>query len=355
MEQALRSVLSHFAMEGQVVSCEPHGEGHINQTYLVRTDCGKRYILQQMNHHIFKNIDGLMDNIQAVTAFLAQRAEDPRTVMGLIQTVDDKAYLRQEDGTCWRMILFVEDAICLQRPESTKDFYECAVAFGNFAHLLNDFPADTLFEVIPNFHNTADRYRIFREALDADRVNRAKDVQKEIAFILDREGEASTLVDLLAAGKLPLRVTHNDTKINNVMLDAKTRTALCVVDLDTVMPGLSLYDYGDAVRCGASTGAEDEKDLSKVSLDLDMFESFTKGYLAACPDLTDLERELMPLGIKILALELGVRFLTDYLDGDRYFATHREGHNLDRCRTQLKLVQDMEEKWEQMQGIISQI
>ncbi len=355
MTDSLCTLLSRFTVEGTVISCEPYGEGHINQTYLVLTDCGKRYILQQMNRHVFQNIDQLMANIQAVTAFLANKAEDPRTVMGLITTVDGQAYCEWEDGTCWRMISFVEEAICLQRPESPEDFYQCAVAFGRFAQMLNDFPADSLYEVIPDFHNTPNRIRLFREMLSADPLGRASQVQAEIDFVLAREEEAGTLMNLLGQGKLPLRVTHNDTKINNVMLDAKTRTALCVVDLDTVMPGLSLFDYGDAVRGGASTGAEDEKDLTKVALDLAMYESFTKGYLEACPDLTDLERELMPLSIKTIALELGMRFLTDYLDGDRYFAVHYDGQNLDRCRTQFKLVQDIEEKWEQMQSILGKL
>ena len=355
MDQTLYQILDCFALDGSVTDCHAHGNGLINKTFSVETDTHKRYVLQTVNHNIFQNIEGLMNNIQSVTSYLAGQTDDPRRVMHLIPTKEGKAYLARQDGSFWRVFEFVEDAVCLERPETTRDFYECAVAFGGFQQMLKDFPADTLFEVIPNFHNTPDRFCKFHATLDADRVGRAKEVQAEIDFLLAREQEAGTIVDLLKTGKLPLRVTHNDTKINNVMLDAKTRTALCVVDLDTVMPGSSLYDYGDAIRCGASTGDEDETDLSKVSLDLAMFESFTKGYLAACPDLTDLERQCMPLGVKTLTLELAVRFLTDYLDGDRYFATHREGHNLDRCRTQIKLVQDMEEKWEQMQAIIEKM
>ena len=217
------------------------------------------------------------------------------------------------------------------------------------------FPAHTLHDTIPNFHNTADRYRIFRETLAKDLMGRAREVGTEIEFALAREEEAGTLVRLLAEGKLPLRVTHNDTKLNNVLLDSRTRKSLCVIDLDTVMPGLSLYDYGDSIRFGAASAAEDEQDLSKVEMRLDLFETFTQGFLSACPDLTDLERTLLPTGAKLMTLECGVRFLTDYLDGDHYFATHRPAQNLNRARTQFKLVADMEDKWEQMHKVVKNI
>ncbi len=355
MEPMLQELLQCFCLQGNVTDCHLHGNGHINKTFSVTTDENKRYVLQTVNHHVFQNVEALMNNMQAVTDHLSAKADHPRQVMHLVPTKDGKTYVVHENGTYWRMFDYVEDAICLESPETPEDFYQCAVAFGRFAQMLNDFPADSLYEVIPDFHNTPNRIRLFREMLSADPLGRASQVQAEIDFVLAREEEAGTLMNLLGQGKLPLRVTHNDTKINNVMLDAKTRTALCVVDLDTVMPGLSLFDYGDAVRGGASTGAEDEKDLTKVALDLAMYESFTKGYLEACPDLTDLERELMPLSIKTIALELGMRFLTDYLDGDRYFAVHYDGQNLDRCRTQFKLVQDIEEKWEQMQSILGKL
>ena len=252
------------------------------------------------------------------------------------------------------MYAFIEDSLCLQQPQTPSDFYESAVAFGQFQQMLKEFPAHTLHETIPNFHNTPDRYRIFREVLKKDPVGRVKEVQSEIDFVLSREQEAGTLLQLLEAGKLPLRVTHNDTKLNNVMLDEKTRKALCVIDLDTVMPGLSLYDFGDSIRFGAASAPEDEQDLSKMEMRLDRFETFTKGFLSACPDLTDTELELLPMGAKLMTLECGVRFLTDYLDGDHYFATHRPGQNLDRARTQFKLVADMEQKWEQMHHIVRQ-
>ena len=355
MSDFLAAILSNYDLEGKVVACDRYGHGHINKTFLITNDTGHRYILQSINHTVFKDVDGLMGNIESVTEHLQRQTSNPRKVLHLMKTCKGKSYLKHTDGSYWRIFRYVENSICLQAPESAEDFYQSAVAFGRFQQLLKDFPAHTLHETIPNFHNTADRYRIFKEVLAADPKGRAKEVQPEIDFILAREQEAHILVDLLEAGKLPLRVTHNDTKLNNVMLDAATRKALCVIDLDTVMPGSSLYDFGDAIRFGAATAAEDEKDLSKMEMRLDMFEAFTRGYLSACPDMTQEERDQMPMGAKLMTLECGVRFLTDYLDGDNYFATSYPGQNLDRCRTQLKLVQDMESKWDQMHAIVKSI
>ena len=342
-----------FPLDGGVTTCERYGCGHINETYLVVTDIGHRYILQKVNHHIFRNVPALMENISSVTNYLRKQMNDPRRVLTVVNTNDGSAYYFDGEGY-WRLYEFVEGSICLQQPETAEDFYQSAVAFGEFQQQLNDFPADTLHETIPNFHNTVDRYRIFHEVLAADPMGRAKDVQAEIDFVLAREQEAGTLVRLLGEGKLPLRVTHNDTKLNNVMLDDATRTPLCVIDLDTVMPGLSAYDFGDSIRFGAATAAEDEKDLSKMEMSLDLFRIFTRGFLKACPGLTDLEKEMLPMGAKLMTLECGVRFLTDYIDGDHYFSVHREGHNLDRCRTQFKLVADMESKWDRMAQIVKE-
>ena len=249
---------------------------------------------------------------------------------------------------------FVEGTICLQLPETDEDFYQSAVGFGTFQQLLTDFPAAKLHETIPNFHNTPDRYRALLETLERDPMHRAAQVQPEIEFALARQAEMSAIQNALASGKLPLRVTHNDTKLNNVLLDAKTRKALCVIDLDTVMPGSSLYDFGDSIRFGAATAAEDEKDLSKMEMSLERFRGFTRGYVRACPGLTGKELEMLPMGAKTMTMECGVRFLTDYLDGDHYFAVHREGQNLDRCRTQFKLVADMEKKWDEMRKIVEE-
>lgn len=347
-------VLQAFSLDAEPVSCEKYGFGHINVTYLVVTATGRRYILQKINDSIFKDVPGLMGNIAAVTGYLRRQISDPRGVLTLVPTKDGADYLQYEDGSYWRVYDFLEGSLCLQAPESPEDFYQSAVAFGDFQQQLKDFPAETLCEVIPNFHNTADRYRIFKEALAADVCGRAQSVRAEIDFALAREQEAGTLVNMLAEGKLPLRVTHNDTKLNNVMLDEATRKPLCVIDLDTVMPGLSLYDYGDSIRFGAATAAEDEKDLDKMVMDLSLFETYTKGFLSACPGLTENEREMLPMGAKLMTLECGVRFLTDYLSGDTYFRTHYEGQNLDRCRTQFKLVADMESKWEEMKRIVAE-
>ena len=280
MNETAISVLRFFLLDGEMVSCERYGCGHINETYLVVMTSGKRYILQKINHEIFKDVKGLMGNISAVTKYLRGIVTEPRGVLTLIPTVDGADYLSHESGY-WRVYAFVEESLCLQAPETPEDFYQSAVAFGNFQQQLKDFPAETLCEVIPNFHNTTDRYRLLHEALEADILGRAAQVQPEIEFALAREQEAGTLVNMLAAGELPLRVTHNDTKLNNVMLDAKTRKPLCVIDLDTVMPGLSLYDFGDSIRFGAATAAEDEKELNKVRMDLKLYETYTKGFLSA--------------------------------------------------------------------------
>ncbi len=355
MTEYLQQILSQFSLMGTAVSGTRYGKGHINETYLIATDHGHSYILQRINESVFKDVDGLMGNIEAVTDFLRSKESNDRAVLQLVKTLEGKPYLRHTDNTVWRVYVFVADAICLQAPETPEDFYQSAVAFGRFQQLLVDFPAETLVETIPNFHNTKERYRQFYQVLERDPMGRAKQVQAEIDFAIRHENEAGILVDLLESGKLPLRVTHNDTKLNNVMLDAETRKALCVVDLDTVMPGSSLYDYGDSIRFGAATGEEDAQDAHRVSLDLTLFESYTKGFLSACPGLTPLEVELMPTGAKIITLECGLRFLTDYLDGDRYFANRRPGQNLDRCRTQFHMVADMEKKWEKMHEIVRKL
>ena len=351
----MNQILNSFKLDAPVASCERYGCGHVNETYLVVSESGRRYILQKISTRAFHDVPALMQNIISVTQFLKEKTEDPRGVLTLVPTTDEQFFLTCEDGSYWRLYDFVEDAVCLQAPETPEDFYQSALAFGNFQQMLTDFPAETLSETIPMFHNTANRFKLFREKLAEDPMGRAASVKAEIEFALAHEAEASTLVDLQASGELPTRVTHNDTKLNNVMLDATTKKALCVIDLDTIMPGLSLYDFGDSIRFGAATAAEDETDLSKVEMSLDLFRTYATGFLSACPGLTDLEKQLMPLGAKMMTLECGVRFLTDYLDGDHYFKVHRENHNLDRCRTQFKLVADMEKKWAEMNAVIEEV
>ena len=347
-------VLKQFQLDSPVVSSDRYGCGHINETYLVITESGRRYILQKLSNRAFPDIEGLQENIDAVTRYLHTQINNPYGALTLIPTVDGKTYYHAGENSDWRVYDFIEGSICLQAPETPEDFYQSAIAFGTFQQQLAGFPAETLHETIKNFHNTPDRYRIFKEVLARDVMGRAKDVQPEIDFALAHEEVGTKLTAMLAAGELPLRVTHNDTKLNNVTLDEKTRTPLCVIDLDTTMPGLSAYDFGDSIRFGAATAAEDEKDLSKMTVNLDLYRTFTKGFLAACPGLTENERKTLPLGALTMTLECGVRFLTDYLDGDHYFGIHYPEHNLDRCRTQFKLVSEMEAKWDEMAKIIEE-
>ncbi|MCQ2507515.1 MAG: aminoglycoside phosphotransferase family protein [Dorea sp.] len=344
-------IADQFQLDGKPLKGECHGGGHINATYLVETDHDHKYILQKVSEAF--DISALMKNVEAVTRHVAAKTDDPRGSMKLVLTKDGKNCYTDESGT-YRVFEFIEDSICLPLPETPEDFYQSAVAFGTFQKELADFPAETLSEPLPNFHNTIDRYRIFKETIAKDPEGRVKEVGPEIQFAMEREEEAGTLQRMRENHELPLRVTHNDTKLNNVMLDRETRKALCVIDLDTVMPGLSVYDFGDSIRFGAATALEDEKDLSKMTIDLDLFRIYTKGFVESC-DLTDAEIKALPLGAKIMTLECGVRFLTDYIDGDHYFRIHRPEHNLDRCRTQFKLVSEIEKHWDEMLAIVEEV
>lgn len=363
-KEELIRIEEHFLLDGEVKSIVPHGSGHINDTFLLtcRLETGesKKYILQRMNHEIFRNPRELMENVVNVTSFLQDKIRraggDPqREALNVIPTREGASYFCADDGSYWRMYRFVEGATSYDAVEKPEDFYESAVAFGHFQKLLSDFPAANLHETIPDFHNTVDRLLKFKKAVEADVCGRAAEVREEIQFVLDRESDCHVLCDMLASGELPLRVTHNDTKLNNIMIDDETGKGICVIDLDTVMPGSALYDYGDSIRFGANTGAEDEKDLSKISCDLELFALYTKGFVEGCEgSLTDTEIRLLPMGAKLMTLECGIRFLTDYLEGDHYFKIHRPEHNLDRTRTQFCMVKDMEDKWEQMREIAEQ-
>lgn len=351
----MQSAIHAFRLQGNPLSCERYGNGHINETYLVTTDTGRLYILQKINHHVFKDVPALMHNIASVTRYLAQRDADPRHVLTLVSTHGGADYTQDADGAFWRVYDFITDSVCLDRAETANDFMQSGIAFGQFQRQLAAFPAHTLHETIPHFHDTPARYAQLRTALEADSLGRAKDVAPELDFVFAREEEAGRMVAMNRKGELPLRVTHNDTKLNNVMLDAQTRTPLCVIDLDTVMPGLAGNDFGDSIRFGASTAAEDEPDLSRVAMSLDLYGAYAKGFLGACgKDLTAAELDTLPLGAKLMTLECGVRFLADYLAGDVYFHTTLPGQNLDRCRTQFALVADMEKKWDAMRRVIEQ-
>lgn len=360
----LKNTAAAFRLEGSPREITPYGNGHINDTFLLLCDDGgaeKKYILQRMNRSIFKDPAALMENIANVTAYLQEEIRksggDPnRETLCVIKTRTGKNYLEDSLHNFWRIFPFIDHTFCLEKVENTGDFYDCAVAFGGFQKQLSSYPADTLHETIPLFHHTPSRFQALKKAVAEDSAGRAAMVQKEIDFALAREADTHVLTDLLAQGKLPLRVTHNDTKLNNILFDASTRKALCIIDLDTVMPGLSLYDFGDSIRTGANTGAEDELDLSKVALNLSLFEVYTKGFLAGCAgSLTPLEIKLLPMGAKLMTYECGIRFLTDFLSGDTYFKIHRPNHNLDRARTQFKLVADMEKKWQEMTEIVARL
>lgn len=357
----LERVAPAFCIKREAVDAVPYGNGHINDT--IKLTCkeadGKEthYILQRMNRTVFENTEELMENIRNITAFLRgkilERGGEPeRETLNVVPTRKGKSYYTDEDGNCWRIYLFIEDAVSLDAVRGPEDFYNSALAFGNFQQLLAAYPAANLHETIANFHNTPSRFADFRQAVEEDRFGRAKEVPEEIRFVLEREKDTHCIVDALAKGEIPLRVTHNDTKLNNVLMDARTGKGLCVIDLDTVMPGSALYDYGDSIRFGASTAAEDETDLSKVSCDLALFDIYTKGYVEGCAgSLTEKEIRMLPVGARLMTLECGMRFLADYLQGDVYFKIHRPKHNLERARTQFRLVADMEEKWAVLEEI----
>lgn len=350
----MHEIIDQFPFSGKTVLCEQYGSGHINDTYRVVTDTGTQYILQRINTYVFPNVKGLMDNIAAVTTYLSARVATPREAMTLVATKSGEHYYTDLQGGCWRAYDFVENSICLQKAEVPADFYECGLAFGRFQGIMAEFPAETLYETIVNFHNTPDRYEKLKRAIAADCMGRAGQVLEEIEYALSLETEAGRLHQMRLRGELPTRVTHNDTKINNILMDRYSMKALCVIDLDTVMPGLAAYDFGDSIRFGAATAAEDELDLSLMHLDIALFEAYTRGYLQACTSLTQKEIESLPIGAFTMTLECGVRFLTDYLEGDVYFKIKREQHNLDRCRTQFALAADILRHMSTLRQIVSE-
>lgn len=361
-EKLLKEVIDQFDFVGEVIQIRPYGSGHINDTYLVEFKIKHMgvvpIILQRMNTNIFKNPVQLMENILNVTTFLRKKiiqyGGDPeRETLTVILNKNGKPYCQDSEGHYWRGYHFITGATSYDEVKTDEDFYQSGLAFGKFQSLLSDFPAHTLYETIPDFHNTRARLEVFKKAVEEDIMNRAQDVQKEIQFILQREELANQLVSMQENQELPLRVTHNDTKLNNILIDDKTHQGLCIVDLDTVMPGLAVNDFGDSIRFGASTALEDEKDLSKVHCDMHLYEVYTKGFIQGCQgQLTLAEMKALPLGAKVMTFECGIRFLTDYLQGDTYFKIQYPSQNLDRCRTQLKLVEDMEKKWEEMNCIV---
>jgi len=358
-EQYLNESLAAFDFGAPAVETVRFGEGHINDTFAVRTQSGKRFILQRISPAAFKQPGQLMENITGVTQYLeriiSQSGGDPnRETLRVLRARDGASCFYDSAGCCWRAFPFIEETICCQSADTPELFAASGRAFGRFQQLLRDYPAETLHETIPNFHNTEDRLAKLKAAVAEDPLGRAGDCRAEIDFMLEREADCSVTLQALREGALPLRVTHNDTKLNNVLMDETTGEGLCIIDLDTVMPGLAVNDFGDSIRFGANHCAEDETDLSKVALDLDLFQVYTAAFLEGTGGaLTRAEIEYLPWGAKLMTLECGMRFLTDHLVGDVYFHISRPGQNLDRCRTQCKLVSDMERHWEQMKQIVA--
>ena len=351
----LRQAAAAFDFGLPTGEAERYGAGHINDTFAVwAADHSRRWILQRINTDTFTDPAGLMENVTGVTSYLRReilaRGGDPdRETLNVVPTREGKPYYTDCEGGAWRAYLFVEGTVCLQKVENERDFYTAAETFGNFQNQLAGYPAATLHETIARFHDTPNRYANFEKALAADVMGRAREVGPEIAFIRAREADCHVLMDQLAAGVLPLRVTHNDTKLNNVLIDQATGKGICVIDLDTVMPGLSAYDFGDSIRFGANDCAEDEPDQSKVHFSLHLYEVFARGYLAAAGRaMSEAERRSLPWGAKLMTLECGIRFLTDYLEGDHYFKISRPAQNLDRARTQFTLVEGMEREFDAM-------
>lgn len=350
MDDKILTVIGNFAIEGNIRDIRSYGEGHINFTYLVSTD-KKRYILQRINDAVFSDVDGLMNNIYGVTSHLKKMGVE---TLNVVPTKNGKLYLK--DDKYYRVYDFIENTVTYQSAEDIKMFACSGEAFGKFQNYLSTYDASTLVETIPRFHDTPKRFADFKKSLEEDKFGRAKDCRKEIEYVMSMESTYGTIINDLKSGKLPLRVTHNDTKLNNVLMDAKTNKARAVIDLDTVMPGSSLYDFGDSIRFGACTNKEDEPDLTKVVFDKERFKAYATGYCTAVKEsITERETELLSYGAYLMTIECGMRFLADYLSGDVYFKTTRVGQNLDRCRTQLCLASQIYGRIPELQEVVYKI
>lgn len=360
MERNIEEIVSHFAIEGEFAQAERVITGHINDSFIIKTSQTGHpgYFLQWINNYIFKDVDGLMNNISAVTGHLAEKLrENGRPafrVLEIIPCVDGKKYYADAKGNFWRLYNFIENTHAYDVVENTKIAYEGGRAFGIFMSLLADLPAERLIEIIPDFHNMEKRLSTFNQSLEADAVNRAKSIPAELEFVKKRAEQMLSIPALIKAGRLPVRITHNDTKFNNILFDSANH-AICIVDLDTVMPGTLLFDFGDAIRTGANLANEDEKDLSKVGINLPIYEAYTKGFIKSTSHtLTGDEIGNLAFSARFMTFIIGLRFLTDYLDGDPYFRTLYPNHNLDRARVQFTLLEDMERNAQTMQSIVKQ-
>ncbi len=358
----LREVLQAFPLPAGTLGAVRYGQGHINDTFCVLSqpqegDC-VRFILQGLSSAAFPHPEELMENFVGITSYLREKILENggnplRETLSLVQTRDGKDFYTDSRGQVWRLTPFIEHTDCFQ--SATPELFEASArAFGRFQYLLQGYPAHTLHETIKSFHDTEDRYAKFQAALEADPLNRAREIEAEIRFLQQRQADCSVALRAMRAGTLPLRVTHNDTKLNNILIDRDTHEGICVIDLDTTMPGLSINDFGDSIRFGANHSREDEPDLSKVQFDIGLYEVYTRGFLeGAQGSLTPAELEYLPWGARLMTLECGIRFLTDYLDGDHYFHISHPRQNLDRARTQFKLVQDMEAQFDAMGAIVT--
>lgn len=361
---SLKNIIDTFPFSGEPISIKSTDTGLINSTYMLTFSDGNQdfqYVLQKINTNVFKKPDELMSNIMNVTGFLRNKinlsgGNAARETLTFLYTKENTPYYRDENGGCWRSYKYIGKCYTCDKIDSEIKAFRSGKAFGKFQKMLSDYPAANLFETIPHFHDTPSRYEALKKAVKDNLSGRLQSVKNELSFALDREMDASKLVDLAAEDRIPMRVTHNDTKINNVLFDSITNEAICVIDLDTIMPGLSLYDFGDSIRSGAVTSDENEQDLDKYGLDITLFKSYTEGFLSeAGHALNDEEIANLAFSAKLMTLECGVRFLTDYLNGDTYFKTDYPEHNLVRCRTQFKLVEDIEKHLDEMNACVDEI
>jgi hypothetical protein len=364
-EVDLARISHQFEIFGEFIDAEPFGNGHINDSYVATYDQGGariRYLHQRINHHVFRHPAALMDNFRRVTEHIwlglhqGRVPDRSRRCLTLVPTREGLFFHEETNGNVWRTCVFIERATTYDVVESPAQAFAAARAFGLFQKQVADLPGGRLHETIPDFHHTPKRFEAFVHAVETDPCNRAAEVRDEIACAFQRHSICSHVVDLMDAGEIPERITHNDTKLNNVLLDTTTGEGLCVIDLDTVMQGSALYDFGDLVRSATSPAAEDERDLSKVSMQIDMWEALARGYLVGAGEaLTAKEIELLPFAGKLISFEIGLRFLTDHLLGDQYFKVQHPGHNLDRARTQFKLMQSIEEQEVEMAALVQRI
>ncbi|MCK4294066.1 MAG: aminoglycoside phosphotransferase family protein [Planctomycetes bacterium] len=364
VKREIKSIVKHFCIRGRLTEIRPLPRGHINDTHVLTTKKNKhtvRYILQRINHTVFKDPRSLMENVTRVTRHIRSRMQkiDPDRAsrqLTVIDSDDDTCFHKDAEGNFWRAYNFIEDAVTYDTVDSVELAYEAARMFGWFQKMLIDLPGPALHETICDFHNTPKRFETFQQILKDDVFKRAKNAKSEIDFLFANAGICDVLPSLAAKGEIPVRITHNDAKINNVMLDESTNEGVCVIDLDTVMPGLSIYDFGDMVRTSATFADEDERDLSKVAISLPMFEALVRGYAEQAGDfLLPAEKERLVFAAKLITFEQLIRFLTDYLAGDVYYKVHREGHNLDRSRTQMRLLQSIIKQQDAMNEVIERV